>query len=258
MIVLDQWRGPLHDHLVFFAAGEEPAELARRCRPHESFRIRHALGVAELPGARRVSESTTSTIDLRPEADAIYQAMDPKSCRYEIRKAGKLGDRLTVRRNDEPAAEHFLSLFNGLVARRYTKQLSRRRFERYLGTSDVFAAYVDGQPVAAHLVIRDREAARTRLIFSASTRFLEGPLQKLAGPVNRWLHWHELQVYRDEGYAAYDFGGVNPDSSIGRFKLSFGGGLEHGTNALVAGALATLPLAAFEAVESGLRRVRAP
>jgi Acetyltransferase (GNAT) domain len=254
MIVLDQWRGPLHDHLVFFAADGEPAELARRCRPYESFRIRHALGVGDVTGARRVSESTTSTVDLRPEPDEIYRSMDAKSCRYEIRRAEKLDDRLTLRRNDAVAAEHFLSLFNELVAWRYTKPLSQRRFEQYLGVSDVFAAYVDEEPVAGHLVIRDRGAARLRLVFSVSTRFVEGPLQKLTGPVNRWLHWREMLLYRDEGYEAYDFGGVNPNSPIGRFKLSFGGGIEHGRNVLIAGTLAALPLAAFEAAEAARRR----
>jgi hypothetical protein len=255
MIVLERWVGPLRDHLVFFAAGDEVTELAERCRAHDVFRVRHALGALLVPQARHAGESLTSAIDLTREPDAIYAAMDAKSCRYEIRRAEKLGERLSFGRNDERSVAAFRPLFNGVIAHtHYTRALSRRRYRQYREVSDVLVAYVDGRPVAGHLVVRDPAARRARLVFSASVRFDAGPFQKLSGPVNRWLHWQELLLYRDEGYAAYDFGGVNPASSIGRFKLTFGGGLEPGTNVVLAGPLAAGPLALVDSVAAARSR----
>jgi len=257
MIVVDAWRGPFRDHLVFFADGDAVLELARACRPHELFRIRHALAVTRVERARHVGVGYTSCIDLRPDPDAIYHGMDAKSCRYEVRRAAKLGDRLVLRRNDVRSIDDFRPLFNDLIARtRYTRPLTARRYEQYRRFSDVFVAYVDDSPVAGHLVVRDPEAGRTRLVFSVSARFVEGPLRAISAPVNRWLHWQEMLAYREEGYSIYDFGGVNPDSPIGRFKLSFGGGVEQGTNLVLAGALAGPALGLAETALERRRRGR--
>jgi Acetyltransferase (GNAT) domain len=248
VIGLDRWVGPLRDHLVFCADGTDVAELARDCRPYDLYRIRHALGVPPSQPATRLRESVTSVVDLTQEPDSILGGMDAKSCRYEIRRAEKLGERLTLRRNDGAAARDFRRLLEGLIAHtRHVRPPSRRRYEQYRAVSDIAVAYVDGTPVAGHLVVRDPGARRTRLVFSASVRHEPGALQKLSGPVNRWLHWQELLLYREEGYGAYDFGGVNPQSPIGRFKLSFGGEMERGTNVVLAGSLALGPFRLLDA-----------
>ncbi|HJQ74963.1 MAG TPA: GNAT family N-acetyltransferase [Gaiellaceae bacterium] len=261
MLTLDRWVGPLRDHLVFFADGAGVAELARACRPYDLYRIRHALDVPGSQPAVRLRESVTSVIALGQEQDSILGGMDAKSCRYEVRRAEKLGDRLALRRNDRDARQDFRRLLAGLIEHtHHVRPPSRRRYAQYGAVSDVVVAYVDGAPVAGHLVVRDPAAGRARLVFSASVRHEPGPLRALSGPVNRWLHWQELLFYREEGYRAYDFGGVNPQSSIGRFKLSFGGELERGTNVVLAGALAVGPLALLDAAgrtSRGLRRGRA-
>jgi hypothetical protein len=139
-------------------------------------------------------------------------------------------------------------LLEGLIEHtHHIRPPSRRRYDQYRAVSDIAVAYVDGGPVAGHLVVRDPIAHRTRLVFSASVRHDPGALQKLSGPVNRWLHWQELLFYRGEGYRAYDFGGVNPESPIGKFKLSFGGEIERGTNVVLAGSLAVGPLRLLDA-----------
>jgi hypothetical protein len=254
VLTLDRWVGPLRDHLVFFADGKNVAELARGCRPYDLYRIRHALEVSPSQPATRLRESVTSVIDLTQEPDSILGGMDAKSCRYEIRRAEKLGERLTLQRNDAVAADDFRRLLEGLIEHtRHVRPPSRRRYEQYRAVSDIAVAYVDGTPVAGHLVARSADARRARLVFSASVRHEPGELQKLSGPVNRWLHWQELLLYRQEDYLAYDFGGVNPRSSIGRFKLSFGGEIERGTNVVLAGSLSVVPLRLLDAVE-GRRR----
>jgi hypothetical protein len=246
MIVMGSWRGPFRDNLVFFPTPDEVRELADRCRSNEAFRIRHALDSVDVPSARPMTKEWTRSIDLRSERDALWRGMNTTG-RYEVRRAERLGGRLELRRNDATCKTDFFRLLSQFVSwSRYTHPLSQRRYQQYLRVADVAVAYVDGSPVAGHLLLRDADAARVRLTFSASIRFLEGPLQRLVAPVNRWLHWQEFLLYAAEGYATYDFGGANLGSGIGAFKLSLGGELTMGWNVELAGGLVTPALRIFE------------
>ena len=158
----------------------------------------------------------------------------------------------------EPSRADFFELYNKFVEwKGYTKPISARRYERYLQIGDVMVAYLDGVPVAGHLLVADPEASRVRLVFSASARFDEGGPAERVGPVNRWLHWREMLHYRDAGYATYDFGGGSTSSSIGRFKLSFGGVIEEGHVVTVEGSLVRGPVRGVEALQLFARRRRA-
>jgi hypothetical protein len=239
-------RGPFHDHLVFFATPQEVDEIAARCRPHDVFRFPHTVGTTTSPRVRLLNASHTNCVDLRQDDDALLAAMDAKSCRYEIRRASKLGDRLEARCNEPSARDDFLALYNAFVQwKGYAPPMTERRLQEYLAASDVFVAYVDDVPLVGHLLVRDPSVGRVRLVFSASSRFAEGPHQKLSGPVNRWLHWHEIRHYRSEGYDTFDFGG-GIAGPIGRFKVSFGGNQEDGCILVVEGALARNAVRAFE------------
>jgi len=255
--MVESRRGPVKDHLVLFPGPEDVARLASQCRPHELYRVRHALTASAPPGASLVGPSNTTCLDLTSPADVVYHGMDAKSCRYEIRRAEKLGDRLGTRRRGLRAQYDFFRLYNDFVTwKGYAKPMTPRRLREYLEVSDVLVAYVDDVPLAAHLLGVDRSGdGRVRLIFSASARFIDGEMGKLASPVNRWLHWQEMQYYQSEGIATYDFGGGTSSSSIGRFKLSFGGSPEIGYDMLIVGALVRLPLRLRE-VTSRARRAR--
>lgn len=78
-----------------------------------------------------------------------------------------------------------------------------------------------------HIFLRDAEAGRARLLHSANRRLQEPEKARLCADLNRFLHWHEVRVYRDDGFHLYDFGGINEDRTdgIARFKMSFGGDL---------------------------------
>jgi hypothetical protein len=183
--------------------------------------------------------------------------MDPKRCRYEVRKAEKLGDRIRFERSSARSRADFFNLYNAFLGwKKYARPLTRRRYENYLRVSDVLVAYVDDVPVVAHLLVIDRAARRVRLVFSASTRFREGPSQKLSGPSNRWLHWQEFLLYQAEGYTSYDFGGGTGASAVGRFKRSFGGEVEMGSRVVVSGALVRPALRIAEWTQRELRRRR--
>jgi hypothetical protein len=256
VIEVTSWRGPVRDHLVFFAEPDEIKALATRRRPNDIFRVVHTLGTIDVPGARYVRESGTFCLDLRAQLDDLYRGMDAKSCRYEIRRADKLGARLELRRNEMRAESDFLSLYNDFVIRKgHIGKMGMRRYRQYSRVADVIVAYVDGTPIVGHLVVRDPDSARVRLVFSASVRLQDGPLKTLCGPVNRWLHWQELSIYRSESYVTYDFGGaVNPGGRIARFKRGFGGMLEIGQDVIVADSLVRGAFVFFDATKRSIRK----
>src|ERR1700682_6698056 len=82
-------------------------------------------------------------------------------------------------------------------------------------------------------MIRDEKLKRVGLLWSASTRLKGEDAPALVASLNRWLPWHEMRLYKSEGFRVYDFGGIGGQTpeiaAITRFKLSFGGmgGGEH-------------------------------
>src|SRR5207237_4945562 len=92
---------------------------------------------------------------------------------------------------------------------------------------DVFTSAEGGNLISAHGVMVD-SAGRVRLTMSGEVDPGEGRYRGIVGPMNRLLHWHEMQYYKERGIRHYDFGGLvvdeaSPAYEISRFKLSFGG-----------------------------------
>jgi hypothetical protein len=258
VLVVPARRGPFRDHLVFFATARDVDRFTHQCGSRDVYRFRHASCDAATADALHVGDSTTTTVDLARPLDDIRHGFDPKSCRYEIRRAEKLGERLVVRRDDPQTVRDFVRLYDALVERRrFSPRMRRSRLRRYLRVGNLFMAYLDDTPIVGHVVVVDALAARVRLVFSASTRLEDGPHRALVGPANRWLHWQEMRQYRDTGITAYDFGGVSPTSPSARFKLSFGGRIDAGRNLVVAGRSAAGALALVGATSGDFRRRRA-
>jgi hypothetical protein len=254
VLVIETRKGPFRDHLVFFATARDVAVAALHCKSGEVYRFRHAAPDAWDATALHEGPSCTTCVDLRPPPDEILARFDAKSCRYEIRRADKLGARLAVRRDGPDAVRDFTRLYNGFVARRrFAPRMHRARLRRYLAVGNVFVASLDDQPLVGHVVVVDALSARARLVFSASTRLDAGPHRAYVSAVNRWLHWYEMRDYRNAGITTYDFGGVSPTSASAPFKLSFGGPLEEGSNLVIAGRAAGRVLTAVGATSGDFR-----
>ena len=176
--------------------------------------------------------STTSIIDMTQTEDELWKSLDPKSCRYEIRKVLKMldsGQDVQVKSEDDLNA--FLAMANNYIKTKgYSKPLSMNHLTRYLdsGQGDLFTIYKDGEMVGGNLYLRD-VSSRVRLLYSFNNRFDSKEKQKISGPLMRYLHWYTItKIYQPMGVCNYDFGGVNLDRNastygISKFKLSFGG-----------------------------------
>jgi Acetyltransferase (GNAT) domain len=182
----------------------------------------------DLDGGRCVLRhyvSATVCRDLEDRPEEVLQTVS-KTCRYEIRQAEKLGSRIKVRRKDSQASRDFVSLYNNFArSKRGVSRVTDNVFDRYRDHADTFVVYLDEKPMCGHMVLRDADSARVRLLYSASRRLDDKESARLCGSLNRFLHLHEIALYREEGFRTYDFGGIQDGGSDGitRFKLSFGG-----------------------------------
>ncbi|MCX6924418.1 MAG: peptidoglycan bridge formation glycyltransferase FemA/FemB family protein [Verrucomicrobia bacterium] len=166
----------------------------------------------------------TPLIDLALTEEALWQGLEAKSCRYEVRKAQKM--EFVVSRNEETEAAR--KLINDSIRRlRYRAEVGEEEWEATLPSHDIFLCRWQGIPLAAHTILRDHPG-RARLLLSGGVDRSDERFRSAVGPANRLLHWHEMLYYKAEGFRFYDFGGCdpNPESShysITQFKLSFGG-----------------------------------
>jgi hypothetical protein len=174
------------------------------------------------PFAFRKKPAPTAVVDLTATEEELWQRLDRKSCRYEIRKGRELDSEITRNEDSERARE----LINAHRQRtRYARLISSTDWTRLQEYVDVFVVAYEGITVAAHVVLVDK--SRARLLLSATTHRADAVDTRLVGRLNRVLHWHELMYYKHCGVAQYDFGGVEDRSSavysVSQFKLSFGG-----------------------------------
>ena len=69
------------------------------------------------------------------------------------------------------------------------------------------------------------------MLYSASVlaQSADSSARNLIGRANRYLHWHDIRLFRDRGYDLYDFGGLDvtgrseKTAGIAQFKRGFGG-----------------------------------
>jgi len=201
----------------------------------------------ELPNGRCVVDRTLSltlAIDLRRGLEQIDKDLITNA-RIRIHKAQKLGDRVTVRRyaglpSQENLIDKFVLLYNDFTAGKTASlfSISKALIANYFPHAEIVMVDLDGQPICGHLNLLDHESGVSRMLWSASRRFEDHATTRLAGILNVYLHWYEIEKYREEGFQTYDFGGIGGlDDNVGvnRFKLQFGGKLVREHNYTMAG-----------------------
>ena len=243
MVVLERrLKGVLPYRVIFFptdgivrqvAQGLELAAMARL------FSTNLEIG----PARRLVHHYTTATtiIDLTKDLDLISRRMQA-STRNKISKAERVNGRVEIERNEPRTATDFLELYNDLFRQKNGRvlNLAPNVLARYAGYSDIFLLRLDGTAFCGHINLRDEDAGRERLLYSVTRRFEDRDTARLGGILNSYLHWREMQTYKEEGFCTYDFGGVSrgddPSASgIDQFKLGFGGTTVTEHNYLCAG-----------------------
>lgn len=258
MLVVETPRGPFRLVEVYYPLQPEDVKAVR-----DSVTLKRVVYIRQaqilLDGGRFTGwyrPTVTILLNLEHDLDKLFSEAS-STCRRQIRKIDRIFKQTEIRCNDSAAQADFLKLYNGFVAHsRHSETLSRARLDVLRPTTDVFVAYFEGRPLCGHVFIRDEAVRRVGLLLSASTRLEGEDTPIFVGSINRWLHWHEIQLYKSQGMLVYDLGGAGTDTpreaGIARFKRSFGGKevLEH--NYIVAKPVARIAIALFYA----MRRLR--
>jgi lipid II:glycine glycyltransferase (peptidoglycan interpeptide bridge formation enzyme) len=257
MVVVETVRGLFRVVEVYYPRVDETQGLAEKLAMNDIVYMRQ-MPVCLPHGAlsAKYVAFETSLIDLTRDENSLLADMN-RTCRYQVRKADRLYDRVEVRRNDDPAYRDFLDIHNSFVAlKRHSEKLSTRRLEAFKPVSDVLVAYLDGRPVCGHLLLRDEQLKRVGAVLTASTRLQTDDPAILISSLNRWLHWYEMKLFKTEGMRTYDFCGIGTDTpekaAIAYFKKSFGGTQVTEHNYVLARVAGRAAVAFFYA----LRRIR--
>jgi hypothetical protein len=210
---------------VFLASGRQLDEIVDNLGPFEVVRVFWSLATGSSHRCLLFEDKALSTcVDLSRGPESIYAGMHT-NCRYKVRRAEKMRDRIEIGMNTDSVRSDFFTLYNNFAnSRGKIPSLKRQRFNEYLPHADVFMLYFDGQPTCGRLVLRDEESGTALMLYSGTRRLEKGADTITVGLLNRYLHWHEMKTYQAANLQKYDFGGVGgPNSSVTNFKMSFGG-----------------------------------
>lgn len=254
MIWLQRKLGIWRDHVLFFPTVEEVNRVRESRNWYDIIRVRQTPVILpdSYAGIVHREKMATWCIDLTQDLDVIYRNMEPKSCRYMIRKAERYSSNVSVQMNGEEVCRDFLHLYNDFVRQKgHTSPLTNRRFAEYRQAGDVRVLYYNGRPICGNLVLRDPTLKRVVNIYSASVRLNNADDAAIAGMFNRYLRWQELQFYKSQGMEIFDFCGISVGgAAVGpkaKYKMSFGGFIEDGFGYVIAGPVSSRALkAAYE------------
>lgn len=157
--------------------------------------------------------------------DRIWEAMDGER-RKEIRNADT--EAVSVRRTDadRDSLRRFHADYERAMARIDGTTFPRPFFDALAAHLDerleLFTAYREGDPIGAHLYLRDDEQDSLHYFFSG----VPGEYFKYSAP--SLIHDRAIKWGLENGYATYDFGATSSDYGDGTFnyKKKFGAALE--------------------------------
>jgi hypothetical protein len=235
VICVTMQRGVFKQLEVYHPRPEKILDLLNQMRTVDVILVRDCP--IRLPSCSAIlSEEATqdATIDLSQSEAELLRRMDATSCRYRIRRAEKLGQRLRLRTNDTTAREDFLLLYHRFIDQKYylgnqngfrPRPLTWARMQKFEGLYDVSVAYIDDKPLAAHIHLRDENERRVTELMAPNVRLDQGADKILVGLASYYLKWQLICHYKKQDFMTYSLGRMDPNNvvaSIASFKRSFG------------------------------------
>lgn len=176
----------------------------------------------------------TQVIDLTADRDKLFTTMSSNT-RYKIKRAEREGLVPSVIKNPSiDDLSRFANFFNAFARHKDLPPCNIKKMRALNGANGILLASIsnqNGELLCSHAYVKDDEASRLRLLYSAShyRAAADSSERNLIGRANRLLHWHEISTFKDLGFKDYDLGGIPIDDSdpeknaIARFKKEFGG-----------------------------------
>lgn len=183
----------------------------------------------KVPGIKFISH--TVELALNPDSEAIT-ANFSKQIRQQARIAETEGIHCTFQ-ND---IDVFVEFFNDFARKKNTDLVSRRRMEEFGDGITLSFALYNGEIMAAHSYLIDKEAGIVRHHHAATRRLDDQVDKNLIGRANKYLTVKNILYFKEQGYKTFDFGGYAKDTSneslkgINNYKLLFGGTVVESVN----------------------------
>ncbi len=181
-------------------------------------------------GIRAISH--TVELDLTQDAGVI-SANFSKQIRQQARIAETEGITCLF---DTKENARFVDFFNDFARKKNTDLVSLRRMEEFGDNIILSFAEINGELLAAHSYLVDREAGIVRHHHAATRRLDEQIDRNLIGRANKYLTVKNIFYFKEQGFTCFDFGGYaynTTDESlkgINNYKLLFGGKVVESTN----------------------------
>jgi len=176
----------------------------------------------KIPAIKFISH--TVELELGQDNEAI-QAGFSKQIRQQARIAETEGITCTFHKD----IDTFVEFFNDFAKKKNTHLVSRRRMEEFGDDILLSFAMYNGQIVAAHSYLMDKEAGIVRHHHAATKRLDESIDKNLSGRANKYLTVQNIFYFKNLGFKTFDFGGYAKDTTdeslkgINSYKLLFGG-----------------------------------
>jgi hypothetical protein len=175
----------------------------------------------------------TLVLDLSADEDRLLEEMS-KDTRSKVRRAMQK-DPLKVAAAQEPSSadvDTFADFYDRFATVRSVARVFRPRLHALAQSGNLAittATAEDGAILVQHAYVAAR--GRSFMLYSGSvlSESADSGERNLIGRANRYLHWHDIRLFKERGFALYDFGGLDvtgrseKTAGIARFKRGFGG-----------------------------------
>src|SRR5699024_11152389 len=173
----------------------------------------------------------TLCIDLTKPVEQLKKELN-RTTRYQINKAGR--DQLSVQfitNASDSDIKTFANFYNNFAKLKGIGLCRNDKVKALRDHGHLIISYVydqDRSRLCSHLYMVDGE--RATMLYSCSARFTaedKPPIQ--IGRANRFLHWQDIQFFKENGYNTYDYYGLSTNEhnkeqqNINAFKKGFGG-----------------------------------
>lgn len=145
--------------------------------------------------------------------------------KQEMRKSEKEGVVCSFERD----VDTFVPFYNDFAKAKHIYPTNHRMIDRIGESFTTSFARLNGEVLAAHSYLVDRETGIVRLFHSASRRLDETFDRNVIGRANKLLTAKDILHFKSLGFTLMDFGGYTENTEdksmkgINEFKLSFGG-----------------------------------
>lgn len=181
----------------------------------------------------RCEKQESLITDLTEEKDNLWSKMS-STIRNEINRSNKEGIIARIYdfeqlNNNSGIIDSFVDMVENMYAEKglQGRHISKNELYGYISNKALIISevlYADRSLVYHSYVVDGRNC---RLLHSCSEfRNTDSELKKTIGRANKFLHWEDINYFKEHNYLSYDWGGIqsyDKPNGIDTFKMAFGG-----------------------------------